>query len=154
MNGIDRRRRRGYHNLTGGGLSMLTKQREKAPLSHNAGRPVAKTPGKKRSARPAKKTKPRQPKRSVPSIHLAEPIPDQADIQKLLSQLEPADRSAVSKILQGLEIHLGSTDAARIWLVTNSPEFGIAPLEAIRNGKARMVQAVLEARWGPNPAYA
>jgi hypothetical protein len=96
----------------------------------------------------------RPPKPAIAGSRLAESIPDEAAIQKLLATLAPAQRSAVNCILQGLEEHLGSSEAARIWLVIKSPEFGTTPLEAIRNGKEKIVQAVLEARWGPNPTYA
>jgi hypothetical protein len=75
-------------------------------------------------------------------------------VRKLRADLDAADREAVDVILQGLEQHLGSPEAARVWLATSSPEFGTTPLQVIRDGKARLVQAVLEARWGANPTYA
>jgi hypothetical protein len=110
-----------------------------------------------KAARSVKVTKPAKlhpPKPSVPSSRLAEPIPDEAAIQELLASLDAVDQSAVNSILDALEEHFGSSEAARIWMATISPEFGVTPLEAIRRGQARLVKAVLEGRWGPNPVYA
>ena len=104
--------------------------------------------------RVVKPPKKRQPKHTIPTAQLAEAIPDAGAIQKLLASLGPADQDAVNRILQGLEQHLGSSQAARVWLAVNSPEFGTTPLEAIRSGKAVLLLSVLEARWGQNPAYA
>jgi hypothetical protein len=80
--------------------------------------------------------------------------PDEAAIEQVVAKLGPADRATVHRILSGLAEHLGSPEAARLWLVTPAPEFGMTPLTAIAQGKAQLVWAVLESRWGPNPAYA
>ena len=80
--------------------------------------------------------------------------PDEAAIEQVVAKLGPADRAAVHRILSGLAEHLGSPEAARLWLVTLAPEIGSAPLTAIAQGKAQLVRAVLESRWGPDPAYA
>lgn len=76
-----------------------------------------------------------------------------AAIEQIVAQLGPADRATVQQILSGLAEHLGSPEAARLWLVTLAPEFGTAPLTAIAEGKAQVVRSVLESRWGPSPAY-
>ena len=124
------------------------KSRVKKPsagkVTHKAGSP----------SKFGKLTIPRPPTPAVSSSRLTEPIPDETAIQKLLSNLDSADRVVAVSILEVLEEHFGSSDAARVWLATKSPEFGTTPLEAIRGGKARLVQAVLDARWGPNPTYA
>jgi hypothetical protein len=72
----------------------------------------------------------------------------------VVASLTPADQATVQRILSTLAEHLGSSEAADLWLVTKSPEFGTTPLEAIAGGKAGLVLAVLEARWGPSPVYA
>ena len=80
--------------------------------------------------------------------------PDDGAIEQVVAQFGPADRATVQQILAGLAEHLGSPEAARLWLVTPAPEFGAPLLTAIAEGKAQIVRAVLESRWGPNPAYA
>jgi hypothetical protein len=140
---------------------MAKKGEAKANLARQAARRAGKVGRsanvplrKKIGAARAKPANMGPPKPAVAGSRLAESIPDEAAIQKLLVTLAPEERSAVNCILQGLEERLGSSEAARIWLVIKSPEFGTTPLEAIRNGKGKVVQAVLEARWGPNPTYA
>jgi hypothetical protein len=81
-------------------------------------------------------------------------ISDEARIEQVAASLGTADQTAVRDILSMLEKHLGSAEAARLWLVTRSPEFGTPPLTAIAEGKAKLVLAVLESHWGPNPTYA
>jgi Protein of unknown function (DUF2384) len=139
---------------------MATKYKEKAvhsadePETRNGHAMKASPKGKAGRTRAAKLASQRQPRPTVPSSRLAEPIPDEATIRKLLSSLDAPERSAVSRILKGLEEQFGSAEAARIWLATKSPEFGETPLATIRSGKAKLLQAVLEARRGPNPTYA
>jgi hypothetical protein len=134
------------------GESKAHLARQAARRSVSVGRAVPLR--KKLGAARAKPANMRPPKPAVAGSRLAEPIPDETAIQKLLATLAPAEQGAVNCILQGLEEHLGSREAARIWLAIKSPEFGTTPLDAIRNGKGKIVQAVLEARWGPNPTYA
>jgi hypothetical protein len=81
-------------------------------------------------------------------------VPDENTITEATADLSPADRAVVGQILSGLTAHLGSAEAARLWLVSQSPEFGTTPLSAISEGKARLVLALLESRWGPSPIYA
>ncbi len=78
----------------------------------------------------------------------------EAAVEPIVAHLGPADRAAVRQILSELAEHLGSPAAARLWLVTPAPEFGTAPLTALAEGKAPVVRAVLESRWGPSPTYA
>jgi hypothetical protein len=80
--------------------------------------------------------------------------PDDALLREVLARLGAADQDAVRRVLSLLAEHLGSPEAAQLWLVTLAPEFGTTPLEAMAAGKAKLVLAVLESRWGPNPAYA
>ena len=81
-------------------------------------------------------------------------VPEESMITEATADLAPADRILVGRILSGLTAHLGSPAAARLWLVTQSPEFGTTPLTAIVDGKAKLVLALLESRWGPSPIYA
>lgn len=124
-------------------------------LKHNGKHLVQPAGGAtaKKATRPAKAAKPRS-KHAVRGSGLAENVPDAAAIRTLLDDLTAEDQGACNKILQGLKKHLGSVEAVHIWLATRSPEFAITPLEAIRGGKAKLVLAVLEGRWGDNPAYA
>jgi hypothetical protein len=75
-------------------------------------------------------------------------------IEKSLAELQGEDRSTVRIILDRVAEHLGSPEAARLWLVTASPELGRPLLTAIVEGQASVVLAVLESRWGPNPTHA
>jgi hypothetical protein len=80
--------------------------------------------------------------------------PDEASIDQVAVGLGPEDRTALQHIRSALEAHLGSPQAARLWLITAAPEFGTSPLTAITQGKAKLVLSVLESRWGPSPTYA
>ena len=69
---------------------------------------------------------------------------------------KPTDKTAqaaIRRIVALLVRHLGSAEAAHLWLATKSPEIGSAPLAAIAEGKGRVVLALLESRWGPGPVY-
>jgi antitoxin Xre/MbcA/ParS-like protein len=81
-------------------------------------------------------------------------VPDEAAIRQALADLGPAGQGSGCRILAVLAEHLGSPEAARLWMVTPSPELGATPLAAISAGKADLVLALLESRWGPNPTYA
>jgi hypothetical protein len=124
---------------------MAKKRAGKAHALSLTARPAAKVRSKK---------SPRKPKPVSVRTRLAEPVPDKIALDKLLAKLDPTERDAVNSVLRDLEEHLGSNEAARIWLVIKSPEFGSTPLEAIRSGKATVLKAVVEERWGPNPTYA
>jgi len=80
--------------------------------------------------------------------------PDEASIDQVAIGLGSEDRTALQHIRSALEAHLGSPEAAQLWLVTTAPEFGTSPLTAIAQGKAKLVLSVLESRWGPSPTYA
>jgi hypothetical protein len=79
---------------------------------------------------------------------------DEAQIERITGRLGSADQNAFSQIQSTLAAHLGSPEAARLWLITKAPEFGKSPLDVIADGRAKLVLAVLESRWGPNPTYA
>jgi len=81
-------------------------------------------------------------------------IPQQVEIDQAIAHLNHADRVAVHRILSGLEQHLGSPEAARLWLVTTTPAFTKPPLAVIADGNEKEILAVLESRWGPSPSYA
>ena len=80
--------------------------------------------------------------------------PTGPEVQQVAATLDPSDRDAFHRILALLETHLGSPEAARLWLVTPSPEFEATPLTAVIQARAKFVLALLESRWGPGPAHA
>ena len=110
--------------------------------SGKAGRPRAK--GKKALKGPAAAAA--QPTRTG--------IPDEASVTQAFAGLSAADQQIVRGIVARVAEHLGSPEAARLWLVTPAPECGTAPLAAVAAGRADLVLAVLESRWGPSPDYA
>ncbi len=118
---------------------MATNKRQSK--SRQGGAPVRKRETMKATART---TKPRA----------GSEIPDEAHVEQVVAGLEPADQSTVRAMLAALAAHLGSPEAARLWLITRAPEFGTTPLAAIGEGKAKLVRAVLESRWGRRPTYA
>jgi hypothetical protein len=81
-------------------------------------------------------------------------IPSEAQIEEAAGPLSPSDRDAFHKARRMLAEHLTSHAAARLWLVTPSAGFVTTPLDAIRNGQAKLVLAMLESQWGPSPTYA
>jgi hypothetical protein len=131
--------------MAGEGIGpMSTKPQDKSKPRSTAGRPNGK------AALPVVKVKAR-PK---PALTASVGIPDESSIEQVAAALEPTARDAFRRILAELTEHLGSPEAARLWLVTPAPEFGVSPLTAITQGKAELVLAVLHSRWGPGPAYA
>jgi hypothetical protein len=82
------------------------------------------------------------------------PMPDEAALKNVSDGLGAADQKTFRRIAFLVAEHLGSPEAARLWLVTPSPEFGTTPLAAIEAGRASLVLAALESRWGPSPDYA
>ena len=128
---------------------MRTNQQKMGKPGRKSNRPAAKVAGKFRERELVKKVN------SPVATTAADPaVPDESTISEATADLACADRTVVGQILSGLTAHLGSTEAARLWLVTQSPEFGTTPLAAISEGKARLVLALLESRWGPSPIYA
>ncbi len=118
-------------------------------------RPVVKaraTGGKK----PAPKRPSRKPilPRKEEQFEPVHGIPDEAQIEEKSGPLSAEDRDAFRRVQKLLAEHLGSRAAARLWLVTPAPGFVTTPLEAVRNGQARLVLEMLEAQWGPSPTYA
>jgi hypothetical protein len=81
-------------------------------------------------------------------------IPSEAQIEETAGSLSRSDRDAFHKTRRMLAEHLTSHAAARLWLVTPSPGFVTTPLDAVRNGQAKLVLAMLESQWGPSPTYA
>ncbi len=80
--------------------------------------------------------------------------PGEPAIEQVVARLEPADRVVAERIISELEKHLGSREAARRWLESPAPEFGTTPLADLAAGRAKIVLAVIESRWGPSPTYA
>lgn len=70
------------------------------------------------------------------------------------TKTQKIDNEAVFKQIKTLLIkHLGSHAAAELWLITSSPEFINTPLETIHTGNAKLVLAMLQSQYGPNPTY-
>jgi hypothetical protein len=81
-------------------------------------------------------------------------IPDDAQIAETAGLLSLPDQNAFRRVRELLAEHLGSSAAARLWLVTPSPGFVTTPLDAVRQGQATLVLAMLETQWGPSPTHA
>lgn len=81
-------------------------------------------------------------------------VPTERDIRNATAALTTIAQSAFTQTMALLSDHLGSPAAARLWLVTPSPDFGSTPLTAIQNGESEAVLAFLEAQWGPGSVHA
>jgi hypothetical protein len=81
-------------------------------------------------------------------------IPTQTEIEMKTAMLSGPAAAAFNQIMTGLRDHLGSPEAARLWLITPSAQFETTPLDAILAGEAESVLAFLEAHWGLGPVYA
>jgi hypothetical protein len=111
---------------------------------------------KPQGKRPSRK-KPRRP--SVRPLEDAQieritGIPEDAQIAQALASLSEEDQAVARKVRDLLAKHLGSHAAARLWLASRAPGFESTPLDAIRQGQAKMVLATLESQWGRSPTYA
>jgi hypothetical protein len=80
-------------------------------------------------------------------------VPTEAELATNTAALVGPSAAAFQKIVKELADHLGSPEAARLWLVTPGPQFETTPLDAITGGEAESVLAFLESQWGPAPAY-
>ena len=76
------------------------------------------------------------------------------NVQNVVATLTQHDQKLFQKLLALLESHLGSLEAARLWLTTESPAFVTTPIAAIREGQANLVLDLLESQWGGSPTYA
>jgi hypothetical protein len=90
----------------------------------------------------------------TPGQPLPMSVPTEADFQRAVAGLGAADRAAFGQIMDALATHLGSREAARLWLVTPFSDFKSTPLQAILGGEAASVLALLESRWGPGAVHA
>lgn len=81
-------------------------------------------------------------------------IPTAAEIDSVSAALDDSSRVAFQELQALLTQHLGSVEAARLWLATPASEYGKPPLSVVKEGKAALVLAILKNRWGPSPAYA
>lgn len=59
----------------------------------------------------------------------------------------------LAEIINVLAMHLGSTDAALLWLNLENPSMGRKPIEIIKEGRGNLVKDLLEQQWGPSPSY-
>lgn len=107
-------------------------------------------------ARPPVARTARTPRPATSAVRRRSPPhpPTGPEVQDVAATLDPPDRDAFQRILALLENHLGSPEAARLWLVTPSSEFVGTPLTAVTQGRAKLVLALLESRWGSGPAHA
>jgi len=76
------------------------------------------------------------------------------NVQKVVATLTQQDQALFQKLVGLLESHLGSLQAAQVWLTTESPAFVTTPIAAIREGQANLVLDMLESQWGSSPIYA
>lgn len=73
-----------------------------------------------------------------------EKLPTEAEIDARLVGL-PEDEVVIAKeIRKWLADRLGSTDAARLWLITPNGQFETTPLDAILSGESKLILAYLE----------
>lgn len=59
----------------------------------------------------------------------------------------------LAEIINMLAMHLGSPDAALLWLNLEDPSMGRKPIEVIREGNGSLIKDMLEQQWGPSPPY-
>jgi Protein of unknown function (DUF2384) len=101
------------------------------------------------------KTGPARPRGHKPARPpLPKAVPTGEEIAVKTTALTGPAAAAFDSIMTGLAEHLGSPEAARLWLVTPSPQFDTTPLDAILAGEAEAILAYLESQWGLGPVYA
>lgn len=117
-------------------------------MTPNAGSKSAKKPTGTRTVRP--------PTGPITDSQLGQVagVPTEADIEHQLGRLSTEDKKLVGQIRQLVASQLGSTAAARLWLVTPEEESNVTPIQAIRDGRAKQVLDALKTQWGRNPVYA
>jgi hypothetical protein len=71
-------------------------------------------------------------------------IPDEQEIDRAAGPLTPADRTIFARVRELLAQQLGSSAAARLWLITACSAFATTPLAAVAAGRAKRVLATLE----------
>jgi hypothetical protein len=114
------------------------------------------TRGKEEKRKPKSKRPSRETivARSDADLEQVAGVPDEDQVREAIGCLEPADHEALQQLRKLLAQHLGSDAAARLWLVTPSPGFVTTPLDEIRQGRAKLLLAMLESQWSPSPIYA
>ena len=127
-------------------MGKAKRKRDSKPSTVKIGSP--RKPSKSKTARAA------IPLKDEAEFDKLAGIPDEAQIEKVGLGLAPKDKSDFKTLRQLLAQHLGSEAAARLWLVTPSPEFLSNPLDAVRKGKAKQVLDMLKSQWGRSPTFA
>ncbi len=133
---------------------MGAKQPKRANSRHKTGGPKGKAPAGGAASSAAKRNVGKSAHRTRTAQEAHDGIHESEQIEQVVADLKPPDKATVRQIMTLLEEYLGSGQAARLWLVTKSPEIGTSPLAAIAEGKAQAILAILESRWGPSPTYA
>jgi hypothetical protein len=59
----------------------------------------------------------------------------------------------LDEIVNMLAKHLGSIEAALLWLNLDNPSMGRRPIEIVKEGRGSLIKDMLEQQWGPNPHY-
>jgi hypothetical protein len=137
---------------------------KRSKLPHLIGKTRIKPTKSKLGKKPLSPSKRRSDKKSISPPALVplpdtptEPIagvPSERQIDEVVAALSTADKQAFHRICGVLAEHLGSTAAARLWLITPSAGFVTTPLDAICQGHAVQMLEMLESQWGPSPTYA
>ncbi len=87
------------------------------------------------------------------TIQSVQGIPDESQVDEAARALPSKDRKTLKKLLNLVAKHLGSREAARLWLITPFSQLSTTPLDAIQKGDAKLLLKVLESQWGRSPIY-
>src|SRR5689334_17249360 len=138
------------------GKSKLPDKSKKPPAKAGPGKKPLKAKGKPKSKPTGKRTPARPAVTPLDDAHMGPVagVPDETRITDAAGDLGSEDRDAFKQVRVLLAEHLGSDAAARLWLVTPGTGFETTALDAVRQGKAKLVLATLQSQWGPSPVYA
>lgn len=73
------------------------------------------------------------------------------ELAKRTASLTGSPLIAYETLMVELNNHLGSPEAARLWLVTPHKQFKTTPLDAIMSGEAELTLAYIESKWNAGP---
>jgi hypothetical protein len=119
-------------------------------VSSPAGLAMRKRKGKQKAKRPSRDS--RVPPDSI-KIQSVLGIPDESQVDETVRALPAEDRKTLKKLLKLVAKHLGSCEAARLWLFTPFPPLSAMPLDAVRKGDVKLLLKTLESQWGRSPIY-
>jgi hypothetical protein len=119
-------------------------------VSIPAGSAMKKRKDKLKTKRPAKNP------RITPDLTKVQPvkgIPDESQVDETARALASKDRIALKKLLKLVADHLGSREAARLWLFTPFAGLSTTPLDAVQKGNVELLLKILKSQWGRSPIY-